>query len=101
MPRILLFVIAFLSFSLHANSPLKNKPFIKVNVGALPMELLEAELFGAEAGAFTGATINALFTDFYQDMARGHFTVKRLEHKYGFEPIKDEYALILGKRLAG
>ena len=41
---------------IHANSPLKNKPFIKVNVGALPMELLEAELFGAEAGAFTGAT---------------------------------------------
>ena len=41
---------------LHANSPLKHKPFIKVNIGALPMELLEAELFGAEAGAFTGAT---------------------------------------------
>ncbi|MCG9695699.1 sigma-54 dependent transcriptional regulator [Shewanella sp. Isolate11] len=40
---------------IHANSPLKDKPFIKVNIGALPMELLEAELFGAEAGAFTGA----------------------------------------------
>ena len=40
---------------IHANSSLKNKPFIKVNVGALPMDLLEAELFGAEAGAFTGA----------------------------------------------
>ncbi|MCE9677726.1 sigma-54 dependent transcriptional regulator [Shewanella sp. AS1] len=40
---------------IHANSPLKDKPFIKVNIGALPMDLLEAELFGAEAGAFTGA----------------------------------------------
>ena len=40
---------------IHANSPLKNKPFIKVDVGALPMDLLEAELFGAEVGAFTGA----------------------------------------------
>ncbi|MCL1146355.1 sigma-54 dependent transcriptional regulator [Shewanella marinintestina] len=40
---------------IHANSALKNKPFIKVNIGALPMDLLEAELFGAEAGAFTGA----------------------------------------------
>lgn len=39
----------------QANSPRKNGPFIKVNVGALPSELLEAELFGAEAGAFTGA----------------------------------------------
>ncbi|GIU31714.1 sigma-54 dependent transcriptional regulator [Shewanella schlegeliana] len=41
---------------IHANSSLKQRPFIKVNIGALPMDLLEAELFGAEAGAFTGAT---------------------------------------------
>ncbi len=40
---------------IQANSSVKDKPFIKVNVGALPSELLEAELFGAEAGAFTGA----------------------------------------------
>ncbi|WP_025131400.1 EcsC family protein [Pseudomonas sp. PH1b] len=57
--------------------------------------------FAAQAvpviGAFTGATINALFTDFYQDMARGHFIVKRLEEKYGFEPIKDEYARITAR----
>jgi DNA-binding NtrC family response regulator len=38
-----------------ANSARKRGPFVKVNVGALPDELLEAELFGAEAGAFTGA----------------------------------------------
>lgn len=38
-----------------ANSTRKRGPFVKVNVGALPDELLEAELFGAEAGAFTGA----------------------------------------------
>ncbi|KKO46118.1 histidine kinase [Arsukibacterium ikkense] len=41
---------------LHANSPRKNKPFIKVNMGALPADLMEAELFGAEAGAFSGAS---------------------------------------------
>ena len=40
---------------IQANSNVKDKPFIKVNVGALPVDLLEAELFGAEAGAFTGA----------------------------------------------
>ena len=40
----------------QANSPLRDKPFIKVNMGALPSELMEAELFGAEAGAFTGNT---------------------------------------------
>ena len=40
---------------IQANSSVKDKPFIKVNVGALPSDLLEAELFGAEAGAYTGA----------------------------------------------
>lgn len=40
---------------IHANSPRKHKPFVKVNAGALPDSLIEAELFGAEAGAFTGA----------------------------------------------
>ncbi|ALU46070.1 sigma-54-dependent transcriptional regulator [Pseudoalteromonas rubra] len=40
---------------IQANSVLKQAPFIKVNAGALPQELIEAELFGAEAGAYTGA----------------------------------------------
>ena len=39
----------------HANSSVGSGPFVKVNVGALPQELMEAELFGAEAGAYTGA----------------------------------------------
>jgi len=37
------------------NSRRKEAPFVKVNAGGLPDELLEAELFGAEAGAYTGA----------------------------------------------
>ena len=39
----------------HANSAVRRGPFIAVNCGALPGELIEAELFGAEAGAYTGA----------------------------------------------
>jgi DNA-binding NtrC family response regulator len=39
----------------HANSAVKHGPFIAVNCGALPGELIEAELFGADAGAYTGA----------------------------------------------
>jgi DNA-binding NtrC family response regulator len=39
----------------QANSRRRQKPFVKVNAGGLPDELLEAELFGAEAGAYTGA----------------------------------------------
>ncbi|WP_062570738.1 sigma-54-dependent transcriptional regulator [Pseudoalteromonas arabiensis] len=41
---------------IQANSLLADKPFITVNAGALPSELIEAELFGAEAGAYTGIT---------------------------------------------
>jgi DNA-binding NtrC family response regulator len=40
---------------IQANSRRKDRAFVKVNAGALPDQLLEAELFGAEAGAFTGA----------------------------------------------
>ncbi|MBA3547733.1 MAG: sigma-54-dependent Fis family transcriptional regulator, partial [Nannocystis sp.] len=40
----------------HANSPRRQQSFVKVNAGGLPDDLLEAELFGAEVGAFTGAT---------------------------------------------
>ncbi|HYH09519.1 MAG TPA: sigma-54 dependent transcriptional regulator [Thermoanaerobaculia bacterium] len=40
----------------HANSRRKTKPLVKVNVGAIPDELMESELFGAEPGAFTGST---------------------------------------------
>lgn len=40
----------------HANSSVAAGPFVAVNCGALPVELIESELFGAEAGAYTGAT---------------------------------------------
>jgi DNA-binding NtrC family response regulator len=40
---------------LHANSARAQGPFVALNCGALPAELIEAELFGAEAGAYTGA----------------------------------------------
>src|SRR5262249_28651946 len=39
----------------QANSTVRGKPYLKVNLGALPNDLIEAELFGTESGAFTGA----------------------------------------------
>jgi DNA-binding NtrC family response regulator len=41
--------------AIHHNSARKNKPFVAVNVGAIPSELIESELFGHEKGSFTGA----------------------------------------------
>ena len=42
-------------------------------------------------GAAGGALINTLFIDHFQNVARGHFTVRRLERKYGQEIVKREY----------
>jgi two-component system nitrogen regulation response regulator GlnG len=42
--------------AIHQRSPRRNRPFISVNLGAIPKELAAAELFGAKRGAYTGAT---------------------------------------------
>jgi DNA-binding NtrC family response regulator len=41
---------------IHANSSVATGPLVALNCGAVPADLIEAELFGAEAGAYTGAT---------------------------------------------
>lgn len=58
-----------------------------------------SEKFAAQAlpviGAVTGGTINAIFIDHFQNVARGHFTVRRLERLYGPQLVQDEYSRIL------
>lgn len=43
-------------------------------------------------GGLGGLFINTVFMDHFQDMARGHFTVRRLERKYGKDLVRQEYA---------
>jgi transcriptional regulator with PAS, ATPase and Fis domain len=42
--------------AIHANSPRRHKPLVVINMAAVPKDLLESELFGHMAGAFTGST---------------------------------------------
>ena len=47
-----------LARAIHFNSPRQGKPFVVVNCGAIPKDLMESELFGYKRGAFTGAVAN-------------------------------------------
>ena len=60
------------------------------------------EKFAAQAvplvGAATGAALNTMFTDYYQDMARGHFIVRRLERRYGEAAVRTGYDRLAGRK---
>ena len=49
-------------------------------------------------GAVGGATVNVLFIEHFQDMARGHFIVRRLERQYGEDEVRRKYDELLGRR---
>jgi len=52
-------------------------------------------------GAAGGAGINLLFLDHFQETARGHFVVRRLERRYGKERVRSAYLEIAGQKTRG
>jgi len=49
-------------------------------------------------GAASGAAVNTLFIDHFQSMANGHFTIRRLERKYGKELVQEAYESLLSRQ---
>ncbi len=85
--------------ALHYNSKRANEPFVPINCGAIPAELLESELFGHVKGAFTGAIANrtgrfemaedgTLFLDEIGDMSPSlQVKLLRVLQERRFEPV--------------
>lgn len=61
--------------------------------GVVVSDKLAAQLVPV-AGAISGAALNLVFMQHYQDVARGHFIVRRLERDYGADTIRDAYQAI-------
>ncbi|MBX7231403.1 MAG: sigma-54 dependent transcriptional regulator [Bdellovibrionales bacterium] len=53
--------------AIHFNGPLKDKPFVTVNCGAIPESLMESEMFGHKKGSFTGAIVDKIGLFEYAD----------------------------------
>lgn len=85
--------------SLHENSSRKKQPFVAINCGAIPAELLESELFGHAKGAFTGAVASrvgrfemadggTIFLDEIGDLAPAlQVKLLRVLQERSFEPV--------------
>ena len=96
---------------IHANGPRKDKPFIPVNCGAIPNELMESEFFGHKKGSFTGAIADktGLFvaahggTLFLDEVAELPLTMQvkllRAIQEKAIKPIGDLYELPVDVRI--
>jgi transcriptional regulator with GAF, ATPase, and Fis domain len=96
---------------IHANSRRSEKPFVAINCGAIPENLLESELFGHIRGAFTGATANktgkfeladggTLFLDEIGDMSPDlQVKVLRVLEEGEFEPVGGNQTVRVDVRL--
>ena len=97
--------------SIHYNSDRKGDPFIPVNCGALPDELMENELFGHVKGAFTDAKLSSkgvvaqaekgtLFLDEVEALsAKGQVALLRFLEEHEYKPVGSEKTLFANTRI--
>lgn len=78
--------------AVNASSPIVAKLVgeIAARFGLVVSDMASASVVPV-IGAFGGATVNMIFMDHFQRIARGHFTIRRLERIYGVEPIRVIY----------
>ena len=69
---------------------------LKLAIGLVASERVAASALPV-AGALGGATVNFLFTNHFQRIAHGHFTIRRLERHYGKEIIRGDYQSLNGR----
>ncbi len=69
----------------------KNQTFLSAKAAAKAVPL---------TGAVIGATVNVVFIDYFQEKARGHFIMRRLEKKYGTEEVKQVFEIEAAKERA-
>ena len=84
--------------TIEASAPVVTRLIAEV-VGRFGFVLSERAAAGAVPviGAVSGATLNVLFMDHFERIARGHFTIRRLERKYGAERIDALYRAASGR----
>lgn len=75
----------------HIPAAIQFARAIATRFGVVISDKLAAQLVPV-AGALSAATLNLIFMQHYQDVARGHFIVRRLERDYGPQVIRDAYA---------
>jgi DNA-binding NtrC family response regulator len=79
--------------AIHANSPRKDKPFVPINTGAMPSELLESTLFGHVKGAFTSAIASKKGMDTQAKILRV-LQDRRFMHLGGIQEIQVDVRII-------
>jgi hypothetical protein len=84
----------------HIPAAIQLARAVAARFGVVVSDKVAAQLVPV-AGSVSAAALNLIFMQHYQDVARGHFIVRRLEREYGAGTIRDAYALLRERERRG